>query len=260
MANIFVYTGGLGDAGIGSPQFIAAVSLLAGAPLMLSATGGLVPNDGTAPIVGFAPIGGVAPSQGFTPIGLDIVNINTAAPYTAGTIYYMQADGSIGSTVSTHYAGTAINSTTLVRVAETAAMVAAANAPALAPGAAITHLDPATQTNKLTTLSSVRGVATIAGTIITATGAAGTVQFYPKAHGLFFELSLTALPANDYSDIFATLPALPAGVVRYLNYIGIFTNQDGQLGGTIQTTNTQMSLIRTAGSTAGSATGMIEYA
>jgi hypothetical protein len=259
MANIFVYTGGLGDAGIGSPQFTAAVSLLAGAPLMLSATGDLVPNDGTKPIVGFAPIGDVAPGQAFTPIGLDIVNVNTAAPYTAGTIYYMQADRSISPTVSAHYAGTAISSTTLVRVPETAANVAAANATPPAIDPLIIDEGPAAAANKVLTQDSFTYELSVPGVINTATGAVGTVVYTQKPHGVHFNLALSAMPANDYSDTISELPTVPQ---KYLTYSGIFVDVNGRVAGHVLIqTDGLIRIVRNAGVTGSiGANGFVEYA
>jgi hypothetical protein len=261
MANIFVYTGGLGDAGVGSPQFIAAVSLLAGAPLMLSATGDLVPNDGTKPIVGFAPIGDVSPGQAFTPIGLDIVNVNTATPYTAGTIYYMQADGSISSTVSAHYAGTAISETTLVRVPETAASVAAANATPPPIDLLIIDEGPAAATNKILTQNSFKAEvdAITSGTINTATGASGTVVYTTKPNGVHFNLSLTAMPANDYTDIISSLPVIASS---YLTYSGMFTDLNGRIAGHLLIEpDGNIRVVRNPGVTGGiGAKGFVEYA
>jgi hypothetical protein len=257
MAEVFVYSGGLGDAGVGAPQFVASVSLPPSAPLMLNAAGALVPNDGTAPIIGFAPIGGTAPGQAFSPIGLDIVNVNTAAPYTAGTIYYMQTNGTVGTAATAHYAGTAINSTALVRVAETAASVAAANAspPPIDP----TILDeaPATASNKILTANSFVGEPVVSGVINTATGAAGTVGYVLKPHGVHFRLVLSAMPANDYADIISTLPT-----ATYLSYSGIFTDAAGRVGGHLLVqADGHIRIIRNAGVTGSlSASGLVEYA
>jgi hypothetical protein len=255
MAEVFVYSGGLGDAGIGSPQFIAAVSLLPSVPLMLSASGVLVPNDGTKPTVGFAPIGGVAPGQAFTPIGLDVVNVNTAAPYTTGTAYYMQANGTIGTTASAHYAGTAINGTTLIWVAKTAVDVAALYATPAPIDPILLDEGPAASTNKILTENSFRANASVAGTILAGVG---SISYVIKPHGVHFNINLSTLPPNGFSGVIADLPAYPSG---YLQYTGVFNDNAGSIGGMLYVIGGGVRIVTNATSnTFLGSQGFVEYA
>lgn len=258
--NILVYNNSLGDAGNASPQLVSTVTAAKSVPLMLNSQQ-LVPNDGTAPIVGYAPIGGVAPGQAFTPQGLEIVNVDASAPYTAGSDYYMQASGTLGTAATAHYAGTAISATTLAYSKELAATVAAANAPPLPPANGIVETAPASATNQLLTENSLRNKPSVPGVINTATGAAGTISYRIKANGIYFSLALSALPLTDFTDILATFPLLPAGVAEYLQQSFSFTNENGQIGGIVLNIDNTMRLLRTAtiASTQANAQGFVQY-
>jgi hypothetical protein len=246
MADIFVYPGGIGNASTGAAQIISTVSTPQSVPLMMNATGLLVPNDGTKPIVGYAPIGGAAPGQAISPQGLQIVNVDIAAPYTVGSVYYMQSSGALSTTVSTHYAGTAISSTTLAYINETAANVAAANAIPTPIDPLVLDEGPATANNKVLTQNSFTSEPFTNGVIDNTSGAAGTIRFSARPHGVYFEIKLSAMPTNN-GVTFATLPPHPSG---YLNYQGIFNDSSGGIGGAVYVTDgLSFSLVRIAGLT-----------
>lgn len=259
MANVFISPSSIGDAGTGSPQFIATVALPASTPLMLDIAGNPVPNDGTAAVIGLSPVGSVIPGQSFNIVGLNIAGVNTAAPYVAGTNYYLQTNGTISSTATVHYVGTAIDTKTLVVIPEVSAAVASAAAP---PGLAITDGALATVSNKLLTYESVRNTApSVPGTILVATGAAGAIDYRLKASGVHFALSLTAPPTADNVE-FVKLPTLPGIATGYLAYGGVFNDSTGKIGGMLLSVGDGLRIVRETSFAGGSisAAGFVEYA
>jgi hypothetical protein len=107
MANITVY-GNMGSASGGVsfiPQPAAATALASGQALMLSNTGSIVANDGTAPVIGFAPVGGVVAGERFV---MQPPAASTGyTGLTPGATYYVQSNGALGTTPTAAYAGVA---------------------------------------------------------------------------------------------------------------------------------------------------------
>lgn len=242
---IVIYEGGIGDVGGSTtPQFAATAALLPGTPLMLSA-GGVVANDGTKPIIGYSPYGNVLSGQSFIPQGMDIAKVDPAATYTIGTSYYLQAGGTLGTTVTSRYAGTAINATTLILIPE---LVAQAAATTLIPDATATDQAPASATNKLLTKNSllVPGT-TVAGTL--AAGATGSINYRIKPHGVGVSCNISAFTIADYVN-FATLPTPPAGTT-YMNYNGVYQDGLTQIGGIVHFVSGSISITRNTGNTGG---------
>jgi hypothetical protein len=240
---IIIYEGSIGDVGgTASPQFVAPAALAPGTPLMLDAAGLLVAADGTKPIVGYSPYASVLPGQSYTPQGMNVAKVDPAAPYTLGSDYYLQANGTLGTTITSRYAGTAVSTTTLVVVPTVAAQSAALG---LVPDTAITDQGPASNTNSLLTESSFTALGTVVPGTFTNAGVTGTISYRIKPHGVNIECFITGYTIGD-GTIFAQLPTPPTGA-SYMTTEGLISDGSGRVAGLYHAMNTGIYIVRSAG-------------